>query len=73
MKAVKEEWVERQCSAIDRGLLTGNSKAAYATLKALVKTSQLRATAIEDKNGQLLIDNTNVLSRWTEYCEGLYN
>ena len=42
-------------------------------MKALVKTSQPRATAIEDKNGQLLTDNTKVLSRWTKYCEGLYN
>eukprot|EP00745_Piridium_sociabile_P015102 TRINITY_DN22265_c0_g1_i4.p2 TRINITY_DN22265_c0_g1~~TRINITY_DN22265_c0_g1_i4.p2 ORF type:complete len:167 (-),score=43.02 TRINITY_DN22265_c0_g1_i4:628-1128(-) len=52
---------------------TGNSKTAFDTLKLLTKSHQRRIMIIEDKNGNLLTEETAVLSRWTEYCEELYN
>ena len=73
MRAAKEKWIESQCNTIDSNMRTGNSKEAYATLKALTRSSQPRPVAIEDKHGKLLTDGEDVLKRWTEYCDGLYN
>ena len=73
MRAAKEKWIEKQCEAMEKGLETGNSKQAYNTLKALTKTSLPKAAVIEDTDGKLLTDNNDVLRRWTEYCDGLYN
>ena len=33
MKAAKEEWIEDQCKIIEKGMVSGNSKKAYNTLK----------------------------------------
>ena len=73
MKAAKEGWIKKQCNLIDTNMRKGNSKEAYATLKLLSKTSQPRASVIEDENGHLLTDSNDVLKRWTEYCMDLYN
>ena len=40
MKAANEEWIEEECETIEKGMLLGNSKEAYNTLKALIKTQQ---------------------------------
>ena len=39
----------------------------------MTRKQQHKATIIEDKNGSLLTDNVAVLTRWTEYCQELYN
>ena len=54
-------------------MISGNSKEAYNTLKALTKTQQHKSAVIEDSSGNILTKNTAVLNRWTEYCSGLYN
>ena len=69
----KEEWIEEQCSTIEKGMETGDSKNAYSTLKSLTKTSQLRTAVTNDQDGKLITDNEKVLKRWTKYCKGLYN
>ena len=38
MTAAKEEWIEEQCQNTEKGMMSGNSKEAYNTLKALPKT-----------------------------------
>ncbi len=73
MKSAKEGWIEKRCSAIERDMKTGNSKHAYDILKAVTKPTQPRAAIIEDRDGNLLTDNNDVLKRWTEYCNDLYN
>ena len=52
---------------------TGNSKQTYNTLKTRTRTSQSRAAVIEDKDGKLLTNSEEVLKRWTDYSNGLYN
>ena len=64
MRAAKEEWIEKQCNDIEKGMEAGNSKQAYSTLKALTKTSQPRANVIDDKDGNPLTDSQEVLKRW---------
>ena len=38
MKAAKEGWIEEQCKNVEKGIMSGNGKEAYNTLKALTKT-----------------------------------
>ena len=73
MLEAKEDWITKQCEAIEQGMEQGNSKQAYETLKKLTKTQQHKTTVIEDSKGELLTEETEVLNRWTEYCQELYN
>ena len=67
MKAAKEEWIEKQCKNTEKGMMSGNSKEAYSTLKALTKTQQRKSAVIDDISGNILTESTTVLNRWTEY------
>lgn len=73
MKKAKEQWITDQCSSIETGLSSGNSKTAFDTLKRLTKPQQAKSPIINDKDGNLLTEQAAVVERWTEYCEGLYN
>ena len=72
MIKAKEKWISEQCDNIEKGIKESNSKKAFDTLKKLTR-KQSTATVIEDKNGFLLTDNATVLTRWTEYSQGLHN
>ena len=73
MKAAKEELIEKQCKNREQGIMSGNSKKVYNTLKTLTKTRQYKSAVIEENSGNSLTKSTVVLNRWTEYCSGLYN
>ena len=73
MKAAKKEWLEEQCKNIEKEMMSGNSKEAYNTLKALTKTQQRKSIDIEDNSGNILTEGTAVLYWWTKYCSDLYN
>ena len=73
MKTAKEEWTEEQRKNIEKGMMSGNSKEAYNTLKALTKTQQHKSAVIEDSSENILTESIVVLNRWTEYGSGLYN
>ena len=62
MKAAKEGWIEKHCK---KGMMSGNSKKAYNTLKALSKTQQHKSAATKDSSGNILMESTAVLNRWT--------
>ena len=70
MKAAKEEWTEEQCKTTGKGKMSGNSKVAYNSPKALTKTQQHQSAVIEDNSGDILTESTAVLNR---YYSGLYN
>ena len=53
--------------------MSGNSKEAHNTLKTLTKTQQHKSADIEDSSGNILMESTAVLSRWTQYISGLYS
>ena len=67
-KETKEQWIIDQCRDNEAGMKTGNNKAAFDTLKLLTKSHQTRLTVIEEKNGNLLFEETAVIRRWTDYC-----
>ena len=73
MKAAIEEWTEEQCKNIDKGMMSGNRKKAYNTLKALTTTKKHKSAVIEDSSGSILTESTAVLNRCTEFYAGLYN
>ena len=72
MKAAKEEWIEDQCKIIEKGMVSGNSKKAYTTLKAITNIQQHKSAVIEDHSGNILTESADVLNRWTEYYSGLF-
>ena len=73
MRDAKQEWIDQQCTIIDCEMARGNSKQAYRTLSKLTSNNNPKCSVIEDKNGKLLTESNAVLSRWTQYCDELYN
>ena len=71
MKSAKEEWIEEECKDTEKGMMSGNSKEAYNTLRALTKTQQHRSTDIQSSSGNILTESTALLNQWTEYCSNL--
>ena len=46
---------------------------AYQLVKDLTSEKQGRSSVIQDKYGECLTEEKEILSRWTEYCSELYN
>ena len=72
MGKAKETWIEEQCQGIEENLQIHNSKKAYQLVKELTSFKQGRTTTIQDKVGKCLIEEQDILKRWTEYCSELY-
>ena len=73
MKKAKEDWIDAQCEEIETCLNKNNSKRAYQLVKDLTSEKQGRSSTIQDKSWKCLIEEKEILSRWTEYCLKLYN
>ena len=63
----KRNWITDRCQEID----SGNSKAAFNTLKLLTQRQQTKKL-IENMKGKLT-EESDTHKRWTEYCMELYN
>ena len=46
-----------------------NTKKAFDIVKKLTKGRKTKATIIEDKNGNILTDRSQLADRWREYCK----
>ena len=73
MKKAKEDWIGAQCEEIETCLNKNNSKRAYQLVKDLTSEKQGRSSTIQDKSGNCLTEEKEILSRWTEYRSELYN
>ena len=73
MKKAKEDWISEKCSYIESNLSKNNSKKAYQLVKELSSSKQEHSTVIQNKNGEVLTEDRDMLKRWTEYCSELYN
>ena len=69
----KEDWIGAQCEEIETCLNKNNSKREYQLVKNLTSEKQGRSSTIQDKSGKCFTEEKEILSRWTEYCSGLYN
>ena len=73
MTKAKEMWVRQQCQEVEGSLSKNNSRRAYQLVKKLTAEKNGRTTTIQDKDGNCLTEEKEVLGRWTEYCSELYN
>jgi len=73
IKDAKEQWIQQECSKIEAGIRSNNTKQAFQTLKTLTHSSTNQITCIEDADGNLLTAKTDIVKRWEEYCQELYN
>ena len=73
MNKAKEDWISEKCNDIESNLSKNNSKKAYELVKELSSTKQERSTVIQNKKGEPLTEEKDILNRWTEYCSELYN
>ena len=73
MKKAKEKWIENQCSYIEDSLAKNNSKKAFKIVKELTCENKGVTRSIQDSNGNCLMENEDIMNRWTEYCKELYN
>ena len=72
IKSAKEAWIEDQCNTINDCLVKNNSKQAYDLVKKLTGEDKGRAIMIQDSGGKDLVEEQEIIGRWTEYCEELY-
>ena len=73
IRNAKERWINEKCEIIENNLHR-NPKQAYETVKKLTEDKNRNATTvIEGSDGKLLTEVKDVLRRWQEYCEELYN
>ena len=73
MNQAKEDWIGKQCTEIEEKLEKNNSRRAFQIVKDLTKPKQARVSTIQDKAGNCLTEEEDILKRWTEYCSDLYN
>ena len=73
MKEAKETWIEEQCKEIEDSLEENNSKRAYQVVKNLTTEKMAKVSTIQDKSGKSLMEEEQIIKRWTEYCSDLYN
>src|SRR6266536_4583295 len=68
----KQDWLEKQCSDIEKYSGEHRSREVYKLVKNINRKWQPRQTAIKDKQGKILMDKEETQKRWTEYCRELY-
>ena len=64
MNQAEENWTTDRCQEIDSGISTGNSKAAFNTLKLLTQRQQTKTRLIEITNYKLLTEEKVIHKRW---------
>ena len=73
MKKAIDKWIENQCLYIEDSLAKHNSKKAFKIVKELTCENKGVTKYIQDSNGNCLMENEDIMNRWTEYCKELYN
>ncbi|KAL4152963.1 hypothetical protein QTP88_000796 [Uroleucon formosanum] len=71
-RKAKEEWLEQQWSEIDEMFKANKIDYAYHKIQQFVGKRKRNVTNIRDKIGQLLVDDEDIIKRWKEYIEELY-
>ena len=69
----KVRWLEEQSTEVEDGLYYHDMRRAYNLIKTLRKGFQPRQRNIKDEEGRVLTDLKDILRRWRDYGESLYN
>lgn len=78
LNEAKNKWIMRQSNEIEENLSRNNTKKAYEVVKKLCgaqkdEIKKKQTGIIEDKDGNLLTKSDDILKRWKDYCEELFN
>lgn len=71
-RKAREDWINRECQEAEC-LEKKNSQKFHQKVKSLAFKEKILSYSIKDINGKEIFDETEILTRWREYCEGLYN
>ncbi|KAL4107862.1 hypothetical protein QTP88_018144 [Uroleucon formosanum] len=71
-KEAREKWLENRCHEVELLLKENKMDQAFNTIKKFVSSKTKVNSKIRDENGNLLIDNEDIASRWKQYLELLY-
>ncbi|XP_068250954.1 uncharacterized protein [Palaemon carinicauda] len=63
MNQAKEDWIGKQCTEIEEKLEKNNSRRAFQIVKDLTKPKQARVSTIQDKAGNCLMEEEDILKR----------
>eukprot|EP00794_Sanderia_malayensis_P005102 gene5102-5748_t len=64
--------VPRSCEEIEQNSKRSASRDLYKAVKNIAKRFNPRLDVVKDDSNNILTDSTDVLNRWKEYCEKLY-
>jgi hypothetical protein len=71
-RADKARWLEDQCKDIERYYGECKTRQVYKMIRYINRKWQPRQRAVRDENGKVLMNNTEIVQRWTRYCSELY-
>jgi len=72
-RTAKEQWIEEQCKELE-DLEKRNIEQMYSKIKKMTKkTSRPANTALKTKDGEVIMEEQDILDRWTEYIGDLFN
>lgn len=73
IRRAKEDWVRRECEAIEEYEKKYDSFNLHKKIKELTGMAKHKQPrVIKDKNGTLIIDIKQQLLRWSEYIKDLF-
>eukprot|EP00794_Sanderia_malayensis_P019306 gene19306-21230_t len=68
----KEQNIIKQCEEIEQNSKQSASRDLHKAVKNTTKRFNPRLDVVKDDSNNILTDSTDVLNRWKEYCEKLY-
>lgn len=71
-RVVKEKWIDITCENIKINMTTNRMDKAYGMIKRSSRLPKPRSKIVKDKNEQLILDESEIATRWKEYTEDLY-
>ena len=69
----KASWLKQQCTSVEEGLKSNNSRKAYQLIKTLRKNFQPNLRNIKSAENQVLTDLKDILRRRRDYAKDLYH
>ncbi|KAI5741951.1 hypothetical protein M8J77_001464 [Diaphorina citri] len=72
-KKAKEEWLKNLCEEIDTDLQKGKLEKAYSLIHKYFGKKKMMTNSIEDEHGRLLVNENDIVTRWKNYIETLYD
>ncbi|XP_050527984.1 uncharacterized protein LOC126898081 [Daktulosphaira vitifoliae] len=71
-KDEKEKWMDITCENIKANMTANRMDKAYGMIKRLSRLPKPRSKIVKDMNGQLILDEGGIVTRWKEYIDDLY-